>query len=512
MNCMPHFQITGGVRLEGEVRCSGAKNAALPIMAAAILASEPVRLENVPHLTDVQTLAQVLRGLGMRVVGQAAPDTVETCQAQPDLRDGNVADKNVCPTATTACPTATTACRTTTNVCHSMVLETVDPGSIRAPEELVRRMRASFCVLGPLLARRGQAVVPLPGGCNIGNRPVDLHLKGLAALGAILRLEHGYVVATAERLRGATIDLSGPNGPTVTGTANVMSAAVLARGVTIIHNAAIEPEIVDLGQFLVALGAKVEGLGTPTVRIEGVDQLGGTTHRLAPDRIEAATLLMAAAIAGGSATVADVVPEHLGNVLAVLRAAGAEIDMRADRISIRATGRLRAVDIVAQPYPGFPTDLQAQWTALMSTADGVSTIEDRVFPHRFLHVAELNRLGAKIGYENGSATVVGMSHLGGARVTACDLRASAALVLAGLAAEGRTVIDHIHHLDRGYERLDDKLRQLGAKIDRSHYRLDHDGGAVAEDFGRGGLAAHLGGVVTQADDRVGADLDRMLDE
>ena len=442
---MPYFQITGGVPLHGEVRCSGAKNAALPIMAAAILASEPVRLEDVPHLADVRTLAQVLRHLGMQVVGQAVPDILSTCQAQPDLRAGNLADKNVCPT---------------------IILETVDHRPIRAREEWVRRMRASFCVLGPLLARRGRAVVPLPGGCNIGNRPVDLHLKGLAALGASLRLEHGYVVATARRLTGTTIDLSGPNGPTVTGTANVMSAAVLARGVTILRGVAIEPEIVDLGNFLIALGARIEGLGTSTIRIEGVDQLGGTTHRLIPDRIEAATLLMAVAITGGSATVAGVAPEHLGNVLAMLRAAGTEIDVDADRVSINAAGRLRAVDIVAQPYPGFPTDLQAQWTALMSTADGISTIQDLVFPNRFLHVAELNRLGAKIACENGSATVTGVARLSGARVTACDLRASAALVLAGLAAEGRTMVDHIHHLDRGYERLDHKLRQLGAKIER----------------------------------------------
>ena len=254
---MSHFEITGGVALHGEVRCSGAKNAALPIMAAAILASEPVRLENVPRLADVRTQAQVLRGLGMRV-GQTA---------------------------------------------EGMVLETADARSIRAREGLVRRMRASFCVLGPLLARRGRAVVPLPGGCNIGHRPVDLHLKGLAALGADLRLEHGYVVAAARRLHGAAIDLSGPNGPTVTGTANVMSAAVLARGTTLIRGAALEPEIVDLGHFLIALGARIEGLGTSTIRIEGVDQLGGATHRLIPDRIEAATLLMAVAITGGAATV-----------------------------------------------------------------------------------------------------------------------------------------------------------------------------------------------------------------
>jgi UDP-N-acetylglucosamine 1-carboxyvinyltransferase len=428
---MSHFQITGGTALHGEVRCSGAKNAALPIMAAAILASEPVRLEGVPRLTDVRTQSQVLRSLGMRVAFvESAP------------MDG------------------------------PMILETLNPRPVRAREDLVRRMRASFCVLGPLLARRGRAVLPLPGGCNIGNRPIDLHLKGLAALGASFRLEHGCVVATTRRLVGAAIDLSGPCGPTVTGTANVMSAAVLARGVTTIGGAALEPEIAELGRFLIALGARISGLGTPRIRIEGVDQLGGTTHRLLPDRIEAATLLMAVAITGGSATVTGVVPEHLGGVLAMLRAAGAEIDMSEDRVSIAAAGRLRAVDVVAQPYPGVPTDVQAQWTALASVAEGISTVQDRVFPVRFLHVAELNRLGAKIACHGDTAVVNGVAHLGGARVTARDLRASAALVLAGLAAEGRTRVDHIQHLDRGYERLDHKLRQLGARIERVPGRRD----------------------------------------
>jgi UDP-N-acetylglucosamine 1-carboxyvinyltransferase len=322
-------------------------------------------------------------------------------------------------------------------------------------------------------------------------------------LGADLRLEHGYVVATANRLQGADIELSGPSGPTVTGTANVLSAAVLARGVTWIRGAAVEPEIVDLGHFLIALGAKIEGLGTPTLRIQGVDQLGGATHRLIPDRIEAATLLLAVAITGGKATVVGVVPEHLARVLGKLQDAGMNIDVGADRIILCAcqaksvpllckssaesaplsnTACKQAVahhrehcgasiaphciDIMAEPYPGIPTDLQAQWTALMSVADGTSRVEDRVFPGRFLHVAELNRLGANISCGNRLATITGVKRLSGATVTACDLRASAALVLAGLAAEGRTIVEHIHHLDRGYERLDDKLRQLGAQITR----------------------------------------------
>ncbi len=421
---MSYFEIIGGVSLQGEVRCSGAKNAALPIMAGALLASEPVRLENVPRLTDVRTQARVLRELGMRV----------------EQTDGR------------------------------MFLETVDPRPVRVPERSAQRMRASFCTLGPLLARRRKAIVPLPGGCAIGNRPVDLHLKGLAALGAELQLQHGCVVASARRLIGADIDLCGPNGSTATGTANVMSAAVMARGVTILRGAALEPEIVDLGRFLIALGAKIEGLGTPTLRIEGLDQLGGAQHRLIPDRIEAATLLLAVAITGGSAVVKDIVPDHLETVLQLLRAAGAEIGVQNNCISIQTPKRLCAVDIVARPYPGVPTDLQAQWTAIMAIAEGTTRVQDCVFGNRFLHVAELNRLGASILCDGNTAFVKGVSSLQGATVTAGDLRASAALVLAGLAAEGRTIVNRIRHLDRGYELLDRKLQRLGAKIERRTFQ------------------------------------------
>jgi len=464
---MPHFQITGGVALQGKVRASGSKNAALPIMAAAILATKPVRLEGVPRLADVHTQAQLLRCLGMRVTSEK-PDrstriphhAEQAANGVPLLRRSSA---ECDPLPSTACKQA---------VAHDddgrgLTIETIDPSPVRAKEGLVRRMRAGFCVLGPLLARRGRAIVPLPGGCNIGSRPVDLHLRGLAALGADIRLEHGYVVAAARRLTGADIDLSGPRGPTVTGTANVMSAAALARGATTIHGAAAEPEIVDLGRFLIAMGARIEGLGTSTIRIEGVEQLGGASHRLIPDRIEAATLLIAAAITRGSATVVGAMPEHFGAVLAKLDEAGAEIKVGPDCVSISSHRPLRAVDIVAEPYPGIPTDLQAQWTALASLNEGVSRIEDRVFPGRFLHAAELNRLGANIVVGQGLATVTGVNHLSGARVAACDLRASAALVLAGLAADGRTVVEHIHHLDRGYQQLDHKLRQLGARIDRA---------------------------------------------
>jgi len=419
---MASFTIIGGGPLSGTVGVSGSKNAALPIMAASILAGEPVRLEAVPNLADVDTLSLVLSQLGVEVVRTA---------------DGG------------------------------LLLETVDPTATRADYELVRRMRASFCVLGPLLARRRTAVVSLPGGCNIGPRPVDLHLKGLTALGAELRIEHGYVIARADRLTGATIRLSGPRGPTVTGTANVLSAAVLADGVTTILGAAVEPEIVDLGRFLNRMGARIAGLGTSTLVITGVDQLGGAAHRVIPDRIEAATLLMAAAVTGGRATVTGVVPGHLRAVVEKLRAAGFQIELGEDHVTLAANGRPKPVDVTAMPYPGVPTDLQAQWMAVLSLASGQSTVRDRVFPSRLMHVAELNRLGARIQVRGSTAQVTGVDRLTGARVTACDLRASAALVLAGLAARGKTVVDQTQHLDRGYQRLEQKLIQLGAQIERA---------------------------------------------
>ena len=434
---MAVFRITGGVPLRGTVRASGSKNAALPMMAASILADGPVRLKGVPRLADVDTLSSMLRRLGVHVARTAGDE---------------------------------------------LSLKTVDPTPIRAEYNLVRRMRASFCVLGPLLARRGRAVVSLPGGCNIGNRPVDLHLKGLAALGADLRLEHGYVLARARRLTGTTIDLSGPAGSTVTGTANVLSAAVLAEGTTTITGAAMEPEIVDLGGFLNSMGARIAGLGTSTLRITGVDQLGGTSYRIIPDRIEAATLLLAAAITRGSATVTGVVPEHLTAVLEALWAVGARIEVGEDRVTITAGARLRPMEITALPYPGIPTDVQAQWTALLCLAGGRSSVRDSVFPNRFAHVAELNRLGARIHCHACTATITGVPRLTGATVTASDVRASAALVLAGLAADGVTTIRHVHHLDRGYEAPDEKLNRLGARIKRK---------SVSATTKEAGLSAHL---------------------
>jgi UDP-N-acetylglucosamine 1-carboxyvinyltransferase len=418
MDCL---RISGGIPLHGTVPASGSKNAALPILAASILADTPVLLQNIPDLVDVNTLALLLGYLGVEVKRQT---------------DGDLS------------------------------IETVDPTPTKAEYELVRRMRASFCVLGPLLARRGRGVVSLPGGCNIGTRPVDLHLAGLAALGADIRIEHGYVIAQSKRLTGAEIHLRGPAGPTVTGTANVMSAATLARGKTIITGAATEPEIADLGTFLNALGARISGLGSDVIEIVGVEQLTGTRYRIIPDRIEAATLLIAATITGGAATVEGANPQHLTAVLEALAETGASLACGENHISVRAAERRRATNIAARPYPGVPTDLQAQFMALLSLSTGRSVIRDDVFPDRFMQVAELNRLGACIERQGSTAVVRGVSRLSGATVMASDLRASAALVLAGLAAERETIVRRVYHLDRGYEHLESKLVTLGAQIVR----------------------------------------------
>jgi UDP-N-acetylglucosamine 1-carboxyvinyltransferase len=418
MDCL---RIIGGVPLDGTVTASGSKNAALPIMAASILAAGPVVLVGVPELVDVDTLSLLLGHLGVDVKRGA---------------DG------------------------------ALRIETVDPRPTRADYELVRRMRASVCVLGPLLARRGRAVVSLPGGCNIGTRPVDLHLAGLAALGADIRIERGYVFAEARRLRGATIELRGALGPTVTGTANVMSAASVARGRTIIRGAAAEPEIVDLGQFLIACGARIAGLGSDRIEIEGVEQLTGARHRVIGDRIEAATLLIAAAITQGRAQVLGARAEHLTAVLEALVETGCDVDVAGEAVALRAARRPRLLDLVARPYPGIPSDLQAQFMALLTLAEGTSSISDCVFPERFMHVAELNRLGARIERQGSAAIVHGVSGLSGAAVMASDLRASAALVLAGLAAADETIVRRVYHLDRGYEQLEKKLRALGARVER----------------------------------------------
>lgn len=459
---MEMLAIRGGVPLRGRVTVGGAKNAALPLMAAAILCDETLRLRQVPDLVDVQTLRALLVSLGLSV--EAIPSRyVSRGDANgPSIDDGLTLD-----------------------------LRVVDPSRCVADYELVRRMRASICVLGPLLARRGEACVSLPGGCAIGDRPVDLHLKGLTALGAEIRVERGYIHARAKRLRGASIYLGGPFGSTVTGTCNVMTAATLAEGRTTIESAACEPEVVDLGRCLIALGAKIDGLGTPFMTIDGVDRLTGCDYTVIPDRIEAVTLMIAAAITRGDVVIDRVRLDHITAVLEKLREIGVRIEpvpaegtgagavpgshehvggSRQEQlpVSIRVTapGEFRPTDCVMLPYPGLPTDVQAQLMTLLALAPGLSLVTDKVFPDRFLHAAELTRMGAIIRREGPTAILCGVNRLSGASVMASDLRASAALVLAALAAEGDSVIRRIYHLDRGYVRLDAKLQSLGAQVQR----------------------------------------------
>lgn len=416
---MDKLQVAGGPPLEGEVRVSGAKNAALPILAATLLASEPVAIGNVPHLQDVTTMIELLGRMGVTV-------TVD----------------------------------------ERMNVE-VDANTLRqpiAPYDLVKTMRASILVLGPLLARFGQADVSLPGGCAIGARPVNIHVAGLQAMGAEISIENGYIRARAARLRGARLVL---DTVTVTGTENLMMAATLADGQTVIENAAREPEVIDLADCLNALGAKVRGAGTDTIVIDGVERLHGGSHRVLPDRIEAGTYLVAGAITSGRVHLKQVAPAHLDAVLAKLREAGATVTSGADWIELDMRGRRpRAVDLRTAPYPAFPTDMQAQFAALDTVADGVGTIIETIFENRFMHMLEMRRLGAEIRLEGNTAIIKGVPKLQAAPVMATDLRASASLVLAGLVAEGRTVIDRIYHIDRGYEAIEEKLSALGADIRR----------------------------------------------
>ena len=416
---MDKLQVAGGPPLEGEVRVSGAKNAALPILAATLLASEPVEIGNVPHLQDVTTMIELLGRMGVTV-------TVD----------------------------------------ERMNVE-VDANTLRqpiAPYDLVKTMRASILVLGPLLARFGQADVSLPGGCAIGARPVNIHVAGLQAMGAEISIENGYIRARASRLRGARLVL---DTVTVTGTENLMMAATLADGQTVIENAAREPEVIDLADCLNALGAKVRGAGTDTIVIDGVERLHGGSHRVLPDRIEAGTYLVAGAITSGRVHLKQVAPAHLDAVLAKLREAGATVTSGADWIELDMRGRRpRAVDLRTAPYPAFPTDMQAQFAALDTVADGVGTIIETIFENRFMHMLEMRRLGAEIRLEGNTAIIKGVPKLQAAPVMATDLRASASLVLAGLVAEGRTVIDRIYHIDRGYEAIEEKLSALGADIRR----------------------------------------------
>jgi UDP-N-acetylglucosamine 1-carboxyvinyltransferase len=413
------LRITGGRGLHGEARVSGAKNAALPIMCAALLTARPLQLSGVPRLMDVATMAKLLAQMGVEVERSA--------EGGMRLHARTVAE-----------PTAS--------------------------YDLVKTMRASVLVLGPLLARCGRAKVSLPGGCAIGQRPVDQHVKGLQAMGATITIDHGYMHAAAKRLRGARIvmDLV-----TVTGTENLMMAATLADGTTLLENAAREPEVVDLARCLQAMGAKIEGAGTDVIRIEGVASLGGAEHRVMPDRIETGTYLVAGAITGGRVRVKGTRPEHLDAVLAKLREAGARIEVGDSWIALDMDGRRpRAVDIRTAPYPAFPTDMQAQFAALNTVADGVAAVTETIFENRFMHMLEMRRLGADIRIEGSTAIIRGVPKLTAAPVMATDLRASASLVLAGLIAQGTTEIHRIYHIDRGYECIEEKLEGLGARIKR----------------------------------------------
>jgi UDP-N-acetylglucosamine 1-carboxyvinyltransferase len=415
---MPVFlDIEGGVPLEGSVAVSAAKNATLPALAASLLTAEPVVIPNVPGLNDVRTMLTLLETLGARVERSGDEVRVRVERVASDV----------------------------------------------ASYELVSTMRASVLVLGPLVARHGSARVALPGGCAIGVRPIDQHLKGLARLGAEVAIENGYIVARASRLKGARIiaDLV-----TVTGTENLMMAAALASGTTVIENAAREPEVSDLAALLTAMGARIQGAGTDRIEIDGVVDLGGATHRVVPDRIEAATLIVAGAITGGDVTVTDLVPEHLSAVLAKLEDCGVPLQTGPTWVRVRGAERPRPADVITSPFPGFPTDMQAQLMTLLGLADGQSRVTETIFENRFMHVAELDRMGARIETDGSTAVIRGVAAYQGAEVMASDLRASAALVLAGLAAKGRTRISRVYHLDRGYERLESKLAGLGARIER----------------------------------------------
>jgi UDP-N-acetylglucosamine 1-carboxyvinyltransferase len=416
---MESLLIKGGVPLCGEVTISGAKNAALPILAATLLTSEPCVIRRVPDLSDVKFMGQILSWLGAQVRFEG--DSVRV-QARKVKGAGDY--------------------------------------------DLIRRMRGSICIMGPLLGRLRKAAVSLPGGCVIGARPVNLHLKGFQALGAKVTIEGGYVQATARRLVGADMFLGGRAGSTVLGTANVMMAATLAEGVTTIESAACEPEVVDLANFLNAMGARVSGAGSPTITITGVKALHGAEHELIPDRIEAATYAIAAAATNGEVTLLGARCDHMHAVIDKLKDAGVSVDRKGAAMTVRRKGRLKPLDITTLPYSGFPTDVQAQMMALMTLTPGISIITERIFESRFMHVSELARLGADIEIEGPSAIVKGGKPLSGAPVMASDLRASAALVIAGLAARGTTTVNRVYHLDRGYEQMDVKLRKLGARIQR----------------------------------------------
>ena len=419
---MDKLIVHGGATLRGSINISGSKNASLPILAATLLTGEPCIIRRVPDVSDTNYMIQILSALGADV--ERSSGTVRI------------------------------ACEEISDV---------------APYDLVRRMRASICVMGPLLARKGRAVVSLPGGCVIGDRPVDLHLRGLEALGAKVEVEGGNILLTAKNgLRGAEIDLRGTHGPTVLGTDNVMMAATLADGITVIESAAAEPEVLDLANFLNSMGAKISGAGTRRIVVEGVSELHGVEHTVIPDRIEAGTFMAAAAIAGDGVRLNRVSREHLKAITAAIEESGHRVEFNeaGDSCVIHRGDQTRGVDLVTAPYPGYPTDMQAQMTALLATTPGISVIKDTIFPQRFMHCAELKRMGADIKVDAGTAVVRGVAGLSAAPVMASDLRASAALVLAALKAKGSTEISRLYHIDRGYEHIDEKLLMLGANVER----------------------------------------------
>ncbi|MEI7430374.1 MAG: UDP-N-acetylglucosamine 1-carboxyvinyltransferase [Betaproteobacteria bacterium] len=415
---MDKLLIEGGTPLAGDVAISGAKNAALPILCASLLTAEPLHLKNVPHLNDISTMLRLIGQMGVEV-----------------SMEGN----------------------------EGLILCSHGLNNPVAPYDMVKTMRASILVLGPLLARCGEAKVSLPGGCAIGARPVDQHIKGLQAMGAEIHVENGYILAKAKRLKGARIvtDMV-----TVTGTENLMMAAVLADGETIIENAAREPEVVDLAHCLIAMGARISGAGTDSIVIQGVERLHGATHAIMPDRIETGTYLCAAAVTGGRVRLTNTSSVYLDSVIQKLRETGCEVLAQGDEIVLNAPSRLKAVGIRTEPYPAFPTDMQAQFMAINCVAEGSAVIRETIFENRFMHAVELIRLGADIKIDANNALVTGVPHLDGATVMATDLRASASLVIAGLVAQGETLIERIYHLDRGYERIEEKLTRLGAKVKR----------------------------------------------
>jgi UDP-N-acetylglucosamine 1-carboxyvinyltransferase len=415
---MDKLRIKGGNVLEGQIRVSGAKNSALPAMAASLLTKEEVILENLPLVNDIFTTRRLLRELGAMV--EFEEDHAARIHAQKIL-------------------------------------------SPEAPYDLVKTMRASVLVLGPLLARTGRARVSLPGGCAIGARPINLHIHGFQKLGATVRTEHGYVEASAERLSGAEILFDRIS---VTGTENLMMAATLAHGKTVLQNAACEPEIVDLASMLIAMGAHIKGAGTPTITIEGVNELKGTKHHIIPDRIEAGTFLIAGAMTNGNLEIMHINPAHLGIIIQKLRDTGVRIETGSASMTVQGNGELRAADVATKEYPGFATDMQAQYMALMTQSAGTSVITENIFENRFMHASELMRMGADIRIDGARAIVTGKTRLSGATVIASDLRASASLVIAGLVADGTTIIDRVYHLDRGYEKIEEKLRSVGANIER----------------------------------------------